>query len=149
MNSSECGVTANIDWFCKVISQRLVAILYFEIKLNSSECGVTANILVLGTSDSGFESRHSDKNMNKNNFDFFIDVRTKEEFDLEHSEESVNIPLDELEEKFDNTELAKINKNKKILLVCRSGSRAEMAKTFLKEKGFLNVENGGEWDNCK
>lgn len=25
-----------------------------------SECGVTANMLVLGTSDSGFESRHSD-----------------------------------------------------------------------------------------
>ena len=27
----------------------------------TSECGVTANILVLGTSDSGFESLHSDK----------------------------------------------------------------------------------------
>ena len=26
-----------------------------------SECGVTANILALGASDSGFESRHSDK----------------------------------------------------------------------------------------
>lgn len=34
-----------------------------------SECGVTANMLVLGTSDSGFESRHSDlvKNVEKLN----------------------------------------------------------------------------------
>jgi rhodanese-related sulfurtransferase len=87
--------------------------------------------------------------MNKKDFDFFIDVRTKEEFDIEYSEGSVNIPLDKLEENFDETELAKIDKNKKILLVCRSGSRAEMAKTFLKEKGFLDVENGGEWNNWK
>jgi rhodanese-related sulfurtransferase len=85
--------------------------------------------------------------MNKKDFDFFIDVRTKEEFDLERAEGSVNIPIDELEENFDETELAKIDKNKKILLVCRSGSRAEMAKNFLEEKGFVNVENGGEWEN--
>lgn len=31
------------------------------VKINISECGVTANIPVLGTGDSGFESRHSDK----------------------------------------------------------------------------------------
>src|ERR1035437_702643 len=32
-----------------------------------SECGVTANIPVLGTGDSGFESRHSDKKINMGN----------------------------------------------------------------------------------
>ncbi|MEN9338542.1 MAG: hypothetical protein RI945_267 [Candidatus Parcubacteria bacterium] len=87
--------------------------------------------------------------MNKNNFDFFIDVRTKEEFNLEHAKGSVNIPLDELEENFNETELAKTDKNKKILLVCRSGGRAEIARTFLKGKGFVNVENGRGWDNWK
>lgn len=54
---------ANMDWFCKVNSQRLVANQHSELKLNNSECSVTANILVLGTSDSGFESLHSDKNL--------------------------------------------------------------------------------------
>lgn len=32
------------------------------VSLIVSGCGVTANILVLGTSDSGFESLHPDKN---------------------------------------------------------------------------------------
>ena len=33
----------------------------FNISFRSSERGVTANIPVLGTGDSGFESRRSDK----------------------------------------------------------------------------------------
>ena len=36
-----------------------------------SECGVTANILVLGTSDSGFESLHSDNKMKDNLISYY------------------------------------------------------------------------------
>jgi rhodanese-related sulfurtransferase len=87
--------------------------------------------------------------MNKNNFDFFIDVRTKDEFNLGHAKESVNIPLDQLENNFNKTELYNLDKNKKILLVCKSGGRAGVVKSFLEEKGFMNVQNGKGWENWK
>ncbi len=37
-----------------------------------SGCGVTANILVLGTSDSGFESLHPDKKKEIKDFVYFL-----------------------------------------------------------------------------
>ena len=69
-----------------------------------------------------------------------IDVRTKEEFGRGHVKNSVNIPLDKL-----NNNLKKLDKNKPIITCCASGSRSAMAKSILKSNGFVNVHNGGSW----
>jgi phage shock protein E len=71
-----------------------------------------------------------------------IDVRTKEEFSRGHVRNSVNIPLDKL-----NNNIGKLNKNKPIITCCASGSRSAMAKSILKSNGFENVYNGGSWIN--
>lgn len=76
-----------------------------------------------------------------------VDVRTVEEWDNDgHANCSVNYPLADLDKK---TEALK--GYDKVVLVCRSGSRAGAAKEMLEQAGFKNVENKGAWQNinCK
>ncbi|MBP9765964.1 MAG: rhodanese-like domain-containing protein [Candidatus Pacebacteria bacterium] len=85
----------------------------------------------------------------KQDYDLVIDVRNKEEFSEGNIKNSKNISLDKIESAFKHTELFKIDRNKKILLICRSGGRAGIAKEILEEEGFTNVDNGGSWKNWK
>lgn len=71
-----------------------------------------------------------------------IDVRTKEEFKSVANPNSLNIPLDQI-----SKNLNKINRNKPVILVCRSGNRSGMAARILKQNGFTDVVNAGPWTN--
>lgn len=71
-----------------------------------------------------------------------IDVRTKGEFAQGHNPQSINIPLDQL-----NNESQKLDRTKTILLCCASGTRSGMALGILKKNGFKNVMNAGPWSN--
>lgn len=73
-----------------------------------------------------------------------IDVHTPLEFKNGHMQGSKNIPLDTLSSKIDD--LKKLNK--KIITVCRSGSRSATAKEMLASAG-IDVCNGGAWQNLK
>jgi rhodanese-related sulfurtransferase len=73
-----------------------------------------------------------------------IDVRTKVEFQRGHLNNSINIPLGNL-----NNSLKKLNKNKPIITCCASGARSASAKSLLKSNGFIQVHNGGSWINLK
>jgi len=76
-----------------------------------------------------------------------VDVRTVEEWVNDgHADCSVNYPLDELE-----TKVETLKAYDKIIVVCRSGSRADAAKDLLEQAGIKNVENKGAWQNinCK
>ena len=65
-----------------------------------------------------------------------IDVRTPEEFAAGHLEGAVNI--DFLSEDF-LEKMAKLDKNKPLLLYCRSGNRSGKATLQLHEEGFRNI----------
>ncbi|CAM3510664.1 sulfurtransferase TusA family protein [Cytobacillus oceanisediminis] len=65
-----------------------------------------------------------------------IDVREPAEFAFGHIPNAVSIPFGELEER-----IGELNKDKKIYVVCRTGSRSDMASQTLAEKGFSNVIN--------
>lgn len=71
-----------------------------------------------------------------------IDVRTKEEFQLKHAVNSINIPLDALIYHLPELKGA----GKPLVLVCRSGHRSGMAVKMLKNNG-LEAINGGTWKN--
>ena len=76
-----------------------------------------------------------------------VDVRTTEEWDNDgHAACSVNYPLDILQTKIDS-----LRKFDKVVLVCRSGSRANTALHMLEDAGFKEVVNMGPWQNivCK
>ena len=69
-----------------------------------------------------------------------IDVRTKNEFQNGHIRDSVNIPLQDLQ-----NNCLKIKKNKPVITCCASGMRSASAKSILKSNGFEEVHNGGGW----
>ena len=69
-----------------------------------------------------------------------LDVRTKGEYQSGHLKNSINIPIDKLEQN-----IKKLNKNKSIITCCASGSRSASAKRILKSNGFEQVYNGGSW----
>jgi len=69
-----------------------------------------------------------------------IDVRTPAEFSGGNAPGSINIPLNNLGKNIDQL------KGNKVVLVCKSGGRASMAKAILKRN---NIEcfNAGAWQN--
>ena len=75
----------------------------------------------------------------ENNNYIIVDVRTKEEYNEKHVKTSINIPYDEIDE---NTTL---DKNKTIIVYCKSGSRSSKAYNTLKELGY-DVYDAGAFD---
>ncbi len=69
-----------------------------------------------------------------------VDVRTKQEFDMGHLENAVNIPLDSIPA--NAGEIKDLNAPF-IVFYCRSGSRSGQAVNYLKQLGLQNVFNGG------
>ena len=68
-----------------------------------------------------------------------LDVRTISEYKEGHLMNATLIPLDKLEQN-----LAKLPKNKKIAVYCRSGSRSLSASRILKRHGYtpVNIKDG-------
>ena len=68
-----------------------------------------------------------------------IDVRTQEEFEMEHYPGATLIPLHTIP-----TAVEKIKEMKKPLLIyCRSGNRSAQAVAFLRQHGVEEVFDGG------
>jgi len=65
-----------------------------------------------------------------------IDVRNQEEYENDHIENSMLIPLDRLDNQLHLLDVAI-----PIVLYCRSGKRSQMAQEYLKSKGVSNVIN--------
>lgn len=72
-----------------------------------------------------------------------VDVRSADEFTMDgHAEGSVNYPLDKIENYIDS-----LRQFDKVILVCRSGNRANIARSILLQSGISNIENKGAWQN--
>ena len=69
-----------------------------------------------------------------------LDVRTQEEFDAGHIASAILLPYDEI-----NLKAATVlpEKEKEIVLYCRSGRRSAIAKKALVELGYKDVEDFG------
>ncbi|WP_059172630.1 sulfurtransferase TusA family protein [Bacillus sp. FJAT-27445] len=77
-----------------------------------------------------------DQMINGNEGFVILDVREEAEFAFSHIPDAMNIPLGELEER-----IGELNKEDQILVVCRTGSRSDLAAQKLTEKGFGNIKN--------
>ncbi|MCC3357816.1 sulfurtransferase TusA family protein [Bacillus sp. REN16] len=65
-----------------------------------------------------------------------LDVREAAEYAFNHIPEAISLPLGQLEDRFDE-----LNKEKEIYVICRTGSRSDLASQKLTENGFINVKN--------
>ena len=69
-----------------------------------------------------------------------VDVRTPQEFNEGHINNSLNIPLNQIEAR-----VSTLRKKKKIIITCcKSGGRSGKAKSILIKNG-LKCVNGGSW----
>ncbi|MCR1950126.1 rhodanese-like domain-containing protein [Clostridium sp. DSM 100503] len=85
------------------------------------------------------DAEEAKNEMGKNEV-IILDVRSEEEYNTGHIENSILIPIDKLEEEAENI----LNdKSKKILVYCRSGNRSKKASNILLEKGYTNVYDFG------
>lgn len=77
-----------------------------------------------------------------------VDVRSKQEYQEEHLEGSINCPLYDLER---NSQNLSDKKENTIIVYCQSGSRSKRATQILKERGCFHVyQIEGGFDNiCK
>ena len=74
-----------------------------------------------------------------------LDVRSKAEFSGGHIKNSINIPVEQL-----NNNLSKLkDKDKCIICCCASGMRSASAKRILESSGYKAVFNGGGWNNLQ
>ena len=77
--------------------------------------------------------------------DFWIDVRSQQEYEKSHVNGAVNIPHEQIRERI--TALTK-NKEAEIYLYCRSGQRAGIAMNYLQSMGYTRVKNIGGLANA-
>ncbi len=79
-----------------------------------------------------------------------VDIRTKNEFETLRAKNSINIPIfkEKNRKRVFNKQFIqeiysklKSNVNKKVILICRSGSRTKLASNLLANQGFTNVYN--------
>lgn len=70
-----------------------------------------------------------------------IDVRSRSEYAGGHVANSINIPVDELDERM--SEIKQMTQP--IILCCASGGRSGLATIILKKNGIENAINGGPW----
>ncbi|WP_281974397.1 sulfurtransferase TusA family protein [Halobacillus litoralis] len=65
-----------------------------------------------------------------------LDVREAAEYAFEHIPEAHSIPLGELDERIEE-----LDRSKNVYVICRTGSRSDLAAQKLTDKGFENVYN--------
>jgi len=76
--------------------------------------------------------------LKKNTDIILLDVRSNQEYKEDHLENSVNIPLFNLEKEM--THMLK-DKTKTIIVYCTSGARSKTAKDVLERAGYKDVYN--------
>ena len=81
-----------------------------------------------------------------NNKQTIVDVRTPGEFMGGHVEGSINIPLQEIQQRIEEIKALP----QPIILCCASGNRSGQATSYLKSLG-IDCSNGGSWIdvNCE
>ena len=72
-----------------------------------------------------------------------VDVRTPEEFSIDHYPGAVNIPLEEILQRLNELK----NMPKPLVVYCKSGGRSGVAVSLLKQNGIPDAINGGGLDD--
>lgn len=116
----------------------IVLLLMLLIVTSCSEDGKTTNGGI-------YQTISCNEAINKSLKDaIIIDVRTEEEYLSGNLTDSINIPLDDLEDKIK----LYANYDREIIVYCRSGSRSKQAAELLLSMGYKYVYDLGAISNC-
>ena len=136
--------------------KNLLCILSVLACITLTACGEAVSIGVIGGADGPTEiiveekgdesmfkqiTAHDAKKIMDSKKDIIIlDVREKDEFDEGHIPNAILIPYTQIEQK---AESVIPDKNKQILVYCRSGRRSKIASEALVKLGYTNVNEFG------
>jgi len=82
------------------------------------------------------------KKVRSNEDVILLDVRTLEEYEEIHLENSILLPVQDLsQETLTKIGLGEDTKNKEIILYCRSGARSQAAYNIMKSLGYTNIKS--------
>ena len=98
------------------------------------------SLMLFGCAKKENDSKKEITVQEKNTEYIIVDVRTKEEYDEGHVEGAINIPYDEIDESVN------LDKNKIIMIYCKSGARSKIAYNTLKELGY-DVQDLGAYSS--
>lgn len=102
-------------------------------------------LFILAGTVSCSNAQQNNEAMDTNEKTIIVDVRTTDEWKYDgHADCSINFPLDQFKSKIDS-----LKGYDKVVLVCRSGNRAQAAESMLRSAGIKNIENKGSWKNVK
>ena len=75
-----------------------------------------------------------------------IDVRTTSEYMSGHIKNSINIPLQQIEQHFKGM----VSNDTEIVVYCRRGNRSQVAARYLEQKGYkvYDVATQKEWERA-
>lgn len=79
--------------------------------------------------------------------DVILDVRTAEEYAIDHSKQAINI--DVLQEADFNEKILKMDMADRYRIYCKSGRRAAHAIEIMRDLGFTDLENLGSLEEAK
>lgn len=82
-----------------------------------------------GCQNSPSKDEKLEKIIEENNYTI-VDVRTKEEYEESHIKGAINIPYDQIDRTIE------LDKDKTILVYCKSGRRSHIAYTTLKDLNY-------------
>ncbi len=136
--------------------KKFSCILFFSLCIIFTACGENKSIGIIGGADGptailvtrGEKTMYNEitpqeaKKIMENNTDYvLLDVREMEEFKEGHIKGATLIPYTEIQGK---AEILIPDKNKLILVYCRSGRRSKIASETLAQLGYTNIyEFGG------
>lgn len=102
--------------------------------------GLTMSFMNRGDSKNLVSYEELQQSLSNKEVIVLLDVRTQEEFDNGHIPGAVLLPYDEVEEK-----AGKLlpDKDREIVIYCRSGRRSAIAKDSLEALGYTNVKDFG------
>lgn len=102
--------------------------------------GLTMSFMNRGDSKNLVSYEELQQKLNEKNPIVLLDVRTQEEFDNGHIPGALLLPYDEIDQ-----EAARLlpEKEKEIIIYCRSGRRSAIAKDSLEALGYTNVKDFG------
>lgn len=111
---------------------------------NLEEGDVLKHYIRKSSSDETIERRHPnvvtndelEKKLAENENMVVLDVRETAEYVFNHIPNALSIPLGEID-----VRMNELNQDQTIYIVCRTGSRSDLAAQKLTEKGFSNVVN--------
>lgn len=124
--------------------KRLLLILLILLCILLTACGNDTNKAETNEGDNAMYEQitaEAAKKIMDSNQDFIIlDVREQDEFDAGHIPDAILLPYTEIESKAEDI---LPDKDKQILVYCRSGRRSKIAAEALARLGYANVKEFG------